>query len=456
MKRFKRYEWYKDSGVEWIGKIPLHWEQVRMKFLCKVNPSKSDLKVPRNTKVTFLPMENIGEDGTLNLNEERELTDVWDGFTYFKDDDVIIAKITPCFENGKGALCRNLINGLGFGTTELHVLRAKNQVVPGFIWYVTKSHGFRVMGEAMMQGAAGQKRVPKDFIENFVVCVPTPVEQQAIVNFLDRKTAEIDSIIADKEKLIELLQEKRQAIITQAVTKGLDPNVPMKDSRLKWWGVVPEHWKYLRMDAVTDYHKCNIRVSELMGKTVFHYSIPVIEEIGDGKYEEGEEINSDKVLLNGNEILVSKLNPQKSRIVLVEPKDVPIVCSTEFVPLIPKQVNRKYFWYLYQSEVVKQRICSSVQSATNSHQRANLSDIIKIWFYLPEKEEQQAIASYLDKKTAEIDSLVTTIKKQMAFLKEYRQSLITAAVTGKIDVRDYYSYSIRSEQMEGEEQEEVS
>jgi len=158
MKRFKRYEWYKDSGVEWIGKIPLHWEQVRMKFLCKVNPSKSDLKVPRNTKVTFLPMENIGEDGTLNLNEERELTDVWDGFTYFKDDDVIIAKITPCFENGKGALCRNLINGLGFGTTELHVLRAKNQVVPGFIWYVTKSHGFRVMGEAMMQGAAGQKR----------------------------------------------------------------------------------------------------------------------------------------------------------------------------------------------------------------------------------------------------------------------------------------------------------
>lgn len=187
MKRFKRYEWYKDSGVEWIGKIPLHWEQVRMKFLCKVNPSKSDLKVPRNTKVTFLPMENIGEDGTLNLNEERELTDVWDGFTYFKDDDVIIAKITPCFENGKGALCRNLINGLGFGTTELHVLRAKNQVVPGFIWYVTKSHGFRVMGEAMMQGAAGQKRVPKDFIENFVVCVPTPVEQQAIANFLDQK-----------------------------------------------------------------------------------------------------------------------------------------------------------------------------------------------------------------------------------------------------------------------------
>ena len=155
-----------------------------MKFLCKVNPSKSDLKVPRNTKVTFLPMENIGEDGTLNLNEEREVSDVWDGFTYFKDDDVIIAKITPCFENGKGALCRNLINGLGFGTTELHVLRAKNQVVPGFIWYVTSSHLFRIMGEAMMQEQRGKGY--RKILLKFCCCVPT-VEQQAIVNFLDKK-----------------------------------------------------------------------------------------------------------------------------------------------------------------------------------------------------------------------------------------------------------------------------
>ena len=88
-------------------------------------------------------------------------------FTYFKDDDVIIAKITPCFENGKGALCRNLINGLGFGTTELHVLRAKNQVVR-VLFGMLQIHGFRVMGEAMMQEQQG-KRVPKDFIENFVV-----------------------------------------------------------------------------------------------------------------------------------------------------------------------------------------------------------------------------------------------------------------------------------------------
>lgn len=456
MKEFKRYERYKDSGVEWIREIPEHWKTTRLKYLKKspfMYGANESAELDNPNLPRFIRITDIDFNG--NLKEETfkslplELAEPYlleEGDILFARSGASVGK-TFIYERKWGPAC--------FAGYLIRFQTDESKAIPKFIYYFCQTSIYEDwIKENTIQSTI--QNVSAEKYSSLILPVPPLNTQNIIVNYLDQKTAEIDSLIADKEKLIELLQEQRQAIITQAVTKGLDPNVPMKDSRLKWWGVVPEHWKYLRMDAVTDYHKCNIRVSELMGKTVFHYSIPVIEEIGDGKYEEGEDINSDKVLLNGNEILVSKLNPQKSRIVLVEPKDVPIVCSTEFVPLIPKQVNRKYFWYLYQSEVVKQRICSSVQSATNSHQRANLSDIIKIWFYLPEKEEQQAIASYLDKKTAEIDSLVTTIKKQMAFLKEYRRSLITAAITGKIDVQDYCSYSIRSEQMEKEEQEEVS
>lgn len=448
MKRFKRYEWYKDSGVEWIGKIPLHWEQVRMKFLCKVNPSKSDLKVPRNTKVTFLPMENIGEDGTLNLNEERELTDVWDGFTYFKDDDVIIAKITPCFENGKGALCRNLINGLGFGTTELHVLRAKNQVVPGFIWYVTKSHGFRVMGEAMMQGAAGQKRVPKDFIENFVVCVPTPVEQQAIVNFLDRKTAEIDSLIADKERLIELLQEQRQAIITQAVTKGLDPNVPMKDSGVEWIGEIPEHWLTVAVKRVYD-----IKLGKMLQPTQNKSDdvlVPYLKALH-VQWEKIEVNEYPEMWASPKDIEMFSVKPgdlliceggEVGRAAILEDLDRPCIIQNSLHRIRPSvKAKNKYLLYILQIISQKGWLDVLCNKATIAHFTSDKLGNLRI--PLPPIEEQEKVIKVIENKAKLLNNYISCEREIIEKLKNYRQSLITAAVTGKIDVRDYYN--LRSE-----------
>src|SRR4051812_20408765 len=118
----KQYLKMKDSGLEWIGNIPEHWKIVKLKFVCIINPPKSETSdLPPNYTVSFLPMEKIGEDWNLMLNEIKELADVYEGFTYFRNGDVIVAKITPCFENGKGSLCKNLKNGIGFGTTELHV-----------------------------------------------------------------------------------------------------------------------------------------------------------------------------------------------------------------------------------------------------------------------------------------------------------------------------------------------
>jgi len=138
---------------------------------------------------------------------------------------------------------KGLLNGIGFGTTELIVVRAiEGAVVNTFLNWLFRSDYFRKLGEGSMYGAGGQKRVPDDFVKEFFTGIPPTVEQETISKFLDHETAKIDALIAEQEKLIELLNEKRQSIISNAVCRGLDPNVPMKDSGVEWLGMVPKHW----------------------------------------------------------------------------------------------------------------------------------------------------------------------------------------------------------------------
>ncbi|HMW30983.1 MAG TPA: restriction endonuclease subunit S [Plasticicumulans sp.] len=248
-----RYPEYKDSGVEWLGEVPAHWLMKRIRFVADMNPSKSEISsIDRDDEVSFLPMEAIGEDGSLNLDRTRPISEVETGYTYFRDGDVTIAKITPCFENGKGALMRGLMNGIGFGTTELIVARPKaTQVTGDFLKWIFQSPGFRKTGEAAMYGAGGQKRVPDDFVRNILWAFPVISEQSEIVEFLDQETSKIDSLIAEQKKLIALLAEKRQATISHAVTRGLDPDVPMKDSGVEWLGEVPAHWQVKRLKTIS-------------------------------------------------------------------------------------------------------------------------------------------------------------------------------------------------------------
>ncbi len=192
------YPAYKASGIAWLGEIPSHWEMQRLRFRCRLNPSKSELiNISPDTEVSFLPMEKFGEDGSLVLDETRSLEQVWQSYTYFRDHDIAVAKITPCFENGKGALLQGLVNGIGFGTTELHVLRTDEDTDPRFIFYVTRSHPFRHQGVAMMYGAAGQQRVPVEFFQNYATPFPPLPEQRTIAAFLDREPARLDTAIAE-------------------------------------------------------------------------------------------------------------------------------------------------------------------------------------------------------------------------------------------------------------------
>lgn len=152
----------------------------KIKNVAYINPAKSEVKnLDPDTVVSFVPMEDVSENGELNLSKTKTIGDAYKGFTYFRDNDVVVAKITPCFENGKGTLMKNLVNGIGFGTTEFHVLRTKDENILNPVWlnYLTRTKYFRNLGEIRMSGSAGQKRIGKDFVENFKFSLP-PLDQQ--------------------------------------------------------------------------------------------------------------------------------------------------------------------------------------------------------------------------------------------------------------------------------------
>ncbi len=214
----------RDSGVAWLGEVPAHWTVKRMRHVTELNPSKSELLGwSRETEVSFLPMEAIGEDGSLSLERTRPLSDVETGYTYFRNGDVTIAKITPCFENGKGALMVGLCRGVGFGTTELIVVRPKLEEASGaYLDWIFRSVIFRGLGEGSMYGAGGQKRVPDDFVRNFAWAFPPVEEQVLIVNFLNRESTKLENLNVKAKLGIALLKERRSALIAAAVTGKID------------------------------------------------------------------------------------------------------------------------------------------------------------------------------------------------------------------------------------------
>lgn len=163
--------------LEMFGSI--QGEKLPLSELCEINPPKrevADLK--EDTIVSFIPMANVSENGEIDLSETRNLGEVYKGFTYLKENDVLFAKITPCMENGKGAIAKNLTNEVGFGSTEFHVLRPKEGITSEWLYYLTTLPNFRQQAEKNMTGSAGQKRVPKQFFDKYKVNKPTIESQE--------------------------------------------------------------------------------------------------------------------------------------------------------------------------------------------------------------------------------------------------------------------------------------
>ena len=440
------YPQYKDSGVEWLGEVPEHWEVKRLRFVAEINPSKIEVaQLDRRTEVSFLAMELIGEDGTLTLDRSRPIDEVESGYTYFREDDVVIAKITPCFENGKGAIMRGLLGGIGFGTTELIVFRPKEgKTTSEYLNLILLSSPFRKLGESEMYGAGGQKRIPEDFVRNFSIAFPPLKEQISISSFLDRETSRIDTLISEKERLISLLQEYRQALISHAVTKGLDPKVKMKDSGVEWLGEVPEHWEVKRLK-----HIANVRLSNVDKHTVEGQKVVRLCNYLDVYNHRNITSKIDFMSATASDEQIERLSLQKDDVIITkdseDPSDIGIpaliaedifglVCGYHLAILRPTASNGEYLYYLLQSTFV--RSAFEIEATGMTRYALGKYSIENLAFALPNQSEQTSISSFLDRKTSHIDTLISKAQKFIDLLKEYRSSLITAAVTGKIAVRE--------------------
>ncbi len=204
--------------------------------------------------------------------------------------------------------------------------------------------------------------------------------------------------------------------------------VPTADA---WVGSVPQHWKFMRADFATTSNKEQISERDMEGVQVLHYSIPNVQEFGSAQVEDGDDIDSAKLLVTKTQLLVSKLNPRKATVCIASPDEKLLtVCSGEFVPIIPESdVALKYCYYAWLSDKVTKRLSSQTQSVTRSHQRVSPEDILKLPWAWPSPKEQQQIAAFLDWKTGQIDALIARKQELLEKLKEKRLAVITQAVT---------------------------
>jgi len=437
MSKYRRYERYKDSGVEWIEEIPEEWEVTHLKRVFKIvnggTPSSSE--------------ENYwnGEIVWITPNDLSKLTEV-----YIKDSERKITVDGLCNCSAKKVPMNSIIistrapigyvaiAGVDLCTNQGCKSLVSTKVINHeYFYYWIYSISFYL--NALGQGTTFME-LSNSSLSMVELLTPSMNEQKAIANFLYEKTAEIDALIADKEKVIELLQEKRQAIISEAVTKGLNPNVRLKDSGIEWIGEIPEHWRLSKIKYESLINNRTLSESTDDDYEIDYIDISSVTSIGeiDGIQSlsfKGAPSRARRILSKGDTI-VSTVRTYLKAIAFIENAQSNLICSTGFAVLTPlSKVVPKYLFYLMRSEKYINEIVR--RSVGVSYPAVNASDIGALECALPDRDEQMYIVEYLDNCITQINELVNDIEVQIQKLKEYRQSLISEAVTGKIDVRNY-------------------
>ena len=437
----KPYPAYKDSDVEWLGQVPEHWEVLRLKRIARLNPSKSEVPLAlRDGRAVFLPMERVGSDGRFDVSEVWPISDLWNGFTYFRRGDVIVAKITPCFENGKGACLENLPTALGFGSTEFHVIRPSKAIVSTYLYRVTTLSEFRRLGADEMTGAAGQQRVPVEFIANFLIPLPPLPEQTAIVRFLDYMDRRIRRYIRAKQKLIKLLEEYKQALIHQAVTGSIDvrtgqPYPAYKPSGVEWLGEVPEHWDVKKLKYLTrltngiafkpsdwgDHGVPIIRIQNLNGSDDFNYTVRT-------------DLPDALLIRPGDLLFAWSGNRGTSFGSFIWDRDVSGYLNQHIFKLHGYSLARSYFAYLLRAVTrhVEQEQTHGIIGLVHVTKPMLGSVVVPV----APSEEQVAITGFIDRELHRVEMLREQAKLGIDFAREYRTRLIADVVTCKVDVRE--------------------
>jgi len=445
----KPYPVYKDSGVVWIGEIPSHWEPIRLGMLGifsssgidkKSNESEISVRMVNFTDIIRSRKYFNVQDGTKNYMSVTTPHSKLEEHRLRKGDMVFI----PSSETKEDLGYSSLID---FDESDIvysyHIIRyqTRKPMFHYFKKYLVNHHSILNQFSLEAKGTTRQI-IGRNVFRNVRVVLPTLSEQTQIVTFLDFKTQKIDELIVKTEQKIELLREKRTAFINHCVTKGLNPNVEMKDSGVEWIGEIPIHWivsklKYDTSNPVR--YGMNISSDKYVDEGIRFIRITDITDWGElikdnGKYLIKEDV-TDEFLLDRYDILLCRSGHTVGKSYLhLEDEDYTSggylvrfnfgdYSKSKFIFYVSKT---DFYWYWIQLNTVK----STIENV-NGDKYSNMV------YPKPPDTEQIQIVEYLDEKTQKIDSTIEKETQRIELLKEYRQSLISEVVTGKIDVRDH-------------------
>lgn len=381
--------------------------------------------------VSFVPMESL-RNGTIDY-KTIPLLKAKGKYTYFGNQDLLIAKVTPCFENGNIAIARNLLNGIGFGSSEIFVLRPNKEVISQYLFYLSQSRDFQDKACATMCGVGGLKRISPLFMRTYEFDMPSIENQQRMVTYLDTKLSEIDHQVSLLTSKRDAYLRLKKSIINHAVTHGLNPNVKMKDSGIEWIGEVPEHWEVKRMKDIcalspnikscSEYEYGSYLPMEGLRLDQIETSDELVSTL-QGKYTPFED----------NDLLVAKVTPcfENGNIAIAKglTNGVGFGSSEIFVLRANKYNNIRFLFYMSLSSKFQDKACATMCGVGGLKRISPL--FMKTYIMaIPPSTEQRAIATYLDDKCAKIDTIVSNLDKQISCYGDLKRSLIDEVITGK-------------------------
>ena len=419
----KRYDSYKDSGVEWVGEIPISWDVTRVKKHFNERKEKvNDIDFPplSVTKNGIFPqLDNVSKSD--NHNDRKRVC---------KNDFVINSR-----SDRKGSSGLSQLDG---SVSLINIVLEPKSINPSYSEFLFKSKDF--IEEFFRNG----KGIHWDLwstryseLQNIKIPSPPLPEQQQIVSFLDTKTSLIDSLIEKTQRKIELLKEKRTSLINEVVTKGLNPNVEMKDSGVEWIGEIPNHWEKSCVRYVTQEHRQGYYSSD--SYTEEGLRVVRITDLNDDRtisienspFYQLSDLEEERFILKSGDFLFPRTGGVGRFGIFND--TIPSIYGSFLIRFrFSEEVVNQFMRYYFDSGVYLNQILSEIHGGVN--QNVHVENIKDCKIFYPKKLEQQQIVEYLDEQTQKIDKTISIEEKRIKLLKEYRQSLISEVVTGKLKV----------------------
>jgi type I restriction enzyme S subunit len=447
--RYRVYPEYRDSGIQWLGKVPLHWLTAQFKW-----------QIDRNDGGVW-GGEPGGEDDTIVLRSTEQTVD---GFWKIEDPaprqlsaseirsailvegDLLVTKSSGSSNHiGKTTLVDKEISALNCCYSNfMQRIRTKISFLPKFAWYIMNNNLARLQFDLLSNSTTGLANLNATLLGQISIPVPSFEEQGYIVDFLDHETTKINALINKQQQLIALLKEKRQAVISHAVTKGLNPDAPMKDSGVEWLGEVPEHWevvalKHLVWPPITDGPhvsptKLDDGVPFVSAEAVSQGFIDFTKIWGYVSPEDHEQFSTRYKSARGD-ILMVKLGATTGTVAIVE-TDVEFSIWVPLAAIRPtNKIESRFLLHVLRSDSLKRAY--ELNWTYGTQQTLGLRTISNLRIPLPPSAERQEIVQHIDAILPSFELLTAEAQRAIDLLQERRTALISAAVTGKIDVRNW-------------------